>query len=88
MRVPELGWRRGRSRRGGRFRADTRLLGASGFGEGTAEDKVLAQRPDLRASLHKLQIPVAVARLAVEHGADKAVVAHEQLLVEARHIVA
>jgi hypothetical protein len=48
-----------------------------------AEHQVVAHLVDVLAVLDQLEIPGAVGRVAVEHGADQGVVLHHQLLVHA-----
>ncbi len=47
------------------------------------EEDVLAEVRDLRVLAQKLEVPGAVDRVSVEHGALDAVVAHDELLVHA-----
>ncbi len=53
-----------------------------------AEDDGVAQIAERLGGAKKIEIPVAVARIAVEHGADEHVVAHDEAAVDAARRVA
>ena len=55
---------------------------------GLAEDQHVAHRRDVGALLQQVEIPGAVGGIAIEHGADDAVVAQDDALVDAARGIA
>ena len=65
-----------------------RVQRAASSGEGLTKDQQVANVGDVLALPEQVEIPAAIRRVAIEHGADDAVVLHDHALVDAARGIA